>query len=194
MRTLIPLTLIATLSLTAGCAGVSNPRVAGQKGKMESAAATPLYDINVLKTKIPVVLLEARDRPYQLPTPITCTEIANLIAPLDEALGPDLDLPPNHDNPGLLARGGGLAQGALENAAGGLIPLRGWVRMLSGAERYDQLVKEAIVAGGVRRGFLKGLGQAGRCRAPASPAGPALAGEIVNPIEPARRGPQYPIK
>ena len=192
MRIITPLAVTLLAFAAGGCA--SSPRVAGQPRTFESAAATPLYDINVLKTKIPVVLLEARDRPYQLPTPVTCTEIASLIAPLDEALGPDLDQPPNAENPGLLARGGALAEGALESAAGGLIPLRGWVRMLSGAERYDRLVKEAIVAGGVRRAFLKGLGQAGRCRPPASPTQAALNGVIVNPVEPPRRGPQYPVR
>ncbi len=192
MRIIIPLAVVA---LTAGCSSVNNPRVAGQPRNFESAAATPLYDINVIKTKIPVVLLEARDRPYQLPTPVTCTEIASLIAPLDEALGPDLDLPPDKDHPGLIARGGVLAEGAVESAAGSLVPLRSWVRMLSGAERYDRVVKEAIVAGGARRAFLKGLGQAARCRPPASPTAPALAGQIVNPIEPnSRRAPQYPTR
>jgi len=192
MRIIPPLALAAVALLIGSCA--SNPRVAGQPRTFESAAATPLYDINVLKTKIPVVLLEARDRPYQLPTPLTCNEIASLIGPLDEALGPDLDQPPNAENPGLLSRGGALAEGALEGAAGGLIPLRGWVRMLSGAERYDRLVKEAIVAGGVRRSFLKGLGQAGRCVPPAAPTQAALRGDIVNPSEPPRRGPQYPVR
>lgn len=192
MHKLTSLALVAVAALSGSCA--SNPRVAGQPRNLESAAATPLYDINVLKTKIPVVLLEARDRPYQLPTPVTCTEISSLIAPLDEALGPDLDQPPNSENPGLLARGGALAEGALESAAGSLIPLRSWVRMLSGAERYDRVVKEAIVAGGVRRAFLKGLAQAGRCVPPAAPTQAALRGDIVNPVDPPKRGPQYPIR
>lgn len=191
MRVCLPLFL---LLMAAGCASVREPRVAGQPSDFGDAVASPLYDINVLKTKIPVVLLEARDRPYQLPTPMTCTEIARSIEPLDEALGPDLDQPPSGDNPGLLERGGELAVGAVEGAASGLLPMRSWVRRLSGAERHDRLVREAIIAGGVRRSFLKGLGQAGRCRPPASPTQQALDGVIVNPVEPDRRGPRYPVR
>lgn len=189
--------LIAALALTtAACGTMSDPRVAGQQGDFGDAVASPLYDINVLKTKIPVVLLEARDRPYQMPTPLTCNEIVRLLEPLEEALGPDLDQPPSGENPGLMERGGELAVGAVEGAATGLLPLRSWVRRLSGAERYDQLVRESIIAGGVRRSFLKGLGQAGGCNPPAAPTAPALAGEIVNPREPEQqqRGPQYPIR
>lgn len=41
-----------------------------------------------------------------------------------------------------------------------MIPLRSWVRRLSSAQQYDKLVAEAIEAGGVRRGYLKGVGEA----------------------------------
>lgn len=191
MRHLIALSL--TCVCLASCGTMSEPRVAGQQADFGDAVASPLYDFNVLKTKIPVVLLEARDRPYQLPTPVSCTEIARLVEPLDEALGPDLDQPPGA-SPGLLERGGELAVGAVGGATSGLLPMRSWVRQLSGAERYDRLVREAIIAGGVRRAFLKGLGQAGRCRPPATPTTPALRGDIVNPAEPEQRGPQYPIR
>lgn len=190
MRILAVLPLVALL---AACGTMSDPRVAGQQADFGDAVASPLYDFNVLKTKIPVVLLEARDRPYQLPTPVTCAEIVRLIEPLDEALGPDLDQPPG-GAPGLLERGGELAVGAVGGATSGLLPMRSWVRTLSGAERHDRLVREAIIAGGVRRAFLKGLGQAGRCRPPATPSAPALRGDIVNPVEPEQRGPQYPIR
>lgn len=191
MRNLI---LIPIVCLAAGCATGPQPRVAGQPTDLNDAVASPLYDINVLKTKIPVVLLEARDRPYQMPAPLTCREIASLIEPLDEALGPDLDLPPSDENPSLLDRSGNLATGAVQGAAESLIPLRGWVRRLSGAEQHDRLVREAIVAGGVRRAFLKGLGRAGNCVPPASPTAPALAGEIIDPVVVERRGPKYPIR
>lgn len=44
-----------------------------------------------------------------------------------------------------------------------VIPMRGWVRRLTGAERHDQMVRDAIKAGFVRRGYLKGLYNAGTC-------------------------------
>jgi hypothetical protein len=45
-----------------------------------------------------------------------------------------------------------------------VIPMRGWVRRLTGAERHDQQVRDAIKAGFVRRGYLKGLYNAGTCK------------------------------
>ena len=64
---------------------------------------------------------------------------------------------------------GGAAVGALRGAAEGVVPFRGWVRKLSGAERYSKDVAAAIAAGTIRRAFLKGLGQAAGCTAPAAP-------------------------
>ena len=50
---------------------------------------------------------------------------------------------------------------------GGAIPFRGVVRKLSGAESHDRLVQSAIIAGNVRRAYLKGLGEARGCMPPA---------------------------
>nr|QQZ48666.1 hypothetical protein JKL49_14210 [Phenylobacterium glaciei] len=49
----------------------------------------------------------------------------------------------------------------MAGAASDLIPFRGWVRRLSGAQRHDSLVTAAINAGAVRRAYLKGLGNHG---------------------------------
>jgi hypothetical protein len=38
-----------------------------------------------------------------------------------------------------------------------VVPYRGWVRKLTGAERYSKEVAAAIAAGTVRRAFLKGV-------------------------------------
>ena len=78
-----------------------------------------------------------------------------------EVLGPDLDAPPAEAHRGLLERGtetaSGAAVGALQRTAEGVVPFRGWVRKLTGAERYAKRVAAAITAGGVRRAFLKGV-------------------------------------
>jgi hypothetical protein len=50
-----------------------------------------------------------------------------------------------------------------------VIPFRGWVRKLDGAERHSKEVAAAIAAGSVRRAFLKGVGQTLGCAAPAAP-------------------------
>lgn len=176
----------------------STQRVAGQQGGYEQAAATPLYDINVLRTKIPAALVAAESRPYLTPTPLTCAAIEREVAALDDALGPDLDIAPKADDPSLLARGSDIAKDAsvslVGSGAASLIPFRGWVRTLSGAERNDEIVREAIVAGGVRRGYLKGLGYTHNCRS-ARPSSAALAGQDLRPPpEPNRPEPKYPIR
>jgi len=157
----LTLTLAAILALTA-CASSSQDKVA-------NAATTPLSDLNVVRADIPEVLKAAAAAPYAQPADVSCTGIAAGIQALDEVLGPDLDAPAGKGNTGLLERGEDAATGALQRTAEGVIPFRGWIRKLSGAERYARQVSAAITAGGVRRGFLRGLSVAKACVA-ATPA------------------------
>jgi len=150
--TLLPL---AALVLTA-CASSSQDKVA-------TAATTPLSDLNVVRADIPEVLRAAAAAPYAQPADASCTGLAAGIQALDEVLGPDLDAPVTKGNTGLLERGEDAATNALQRTAEGVIPFRGWVRKLSGAERYARQVSAAITAGGVRRGFLRGLAVAKAC-------------------------------
>jgi hypothetical protein len=144
--------------------------------QITGAAATPLHDLNLLKAKIPAALLAAQKAPYAPPTDANCDGLAVEIRQLDAALGEDLDMPsaPGHRN--LLEQGRTLADdaavGAVRHAAEDLIPYRSWVRRLTGAEKYSQLVTSAIKAGIVRRAYLKGLGQAQGCLAPSAPLRP----------------------
>jgi hypothetical protein len=177
-----PLVLaLPLLALLAACA--TNPTSPGRlrttdqvnKGSLAGAATSPLRDVNLLRSKIPPILLEALADPYARPNPMTCIEIRALIAPLDEALGPDMDAPKvNKADPGLIADSREFvtdeAMKAAVGAAQDLIPLRSWVRRLTGAEKHDKLVRSAITAGGVRRGYLKGVGLAKGCPPPASPS------------------------
>lgn len=149
-------TLIAAALVLSACASSSQDKVA-------SAATTPLSDLNVVRADIPEVLKAAAAAPYALPADASCTGIATAVRALDEVLGPDLDAPRTGGSPGLLDRGEDAATGALQRTAEGVIPFRGWVRKLSGAERYSRQVSAAITAGGVRRGFLRGLAVAKAC-------------------------------
>lgn len=152
---LTSLTLVALLA--AGCASTEK--------QVTTAATTPLSDLNLVNAPIPEVLLAAQRAPYGVPEDRSCPALAGQVRALDEVLGPDLDAPATEANPGLIERGGNLVGGALQRSAEGLVPFRGWVRKLSGAERYSRQVAAAIAAGGVRRAFLKGLAHAGGCRA-----------------------------
>ena len=63
----------------------------------------------------------------------------------------------------------GLAWARDDDAAGGIVPFRGWVRKLSGAERHARDVAAAIGAGAVRRAFLKGIAGQRGCKLSAEP-------------------------
>jgi type IV pilus biogenesis protein CpaD/CtpE len=160
----LALTAAAVFLLTA-CASSSQEKVA-------TAATTPLSDLNVVRADIPEVLKHAAAAPYAQPADVSCPALAADIRALDEVLGPDLDVPTSKGNTGLLERGEDAATGALQRTAEGVIPFRGWIRKLSGAERYARQVSAAITAGGVRRGFLRGLAVAKACVAttPAKPS------------------------
>ncbi len=175
MNRLLPVALcLATLGLGA-CATNRKPpgqivttAEANQAG-LGGAVTAPLRDLSLLRTKIPPVLLDALQNPYQPPSPYTCQEIHALIIPLDDALGADFDQPASTDDKDLITRSNETALGAVAGLAQDIIPLRGWVRRLSGAEKHDRLVSAAITGGSVRRGYLKGLGEAKSCLSPSKP-------------------------
>jgi hypothetical protein len=179
MRSLLPIALV--LPVLAACASKSEPPPQkiqttsdANKEGIGGAAAAPLRDMNLLRTKIPPVLLEAMADPYARPPKKTnCDTLISMVAPLDLALGEDVDRVPPQENEDLMDRGkrmaGSAAFGAMANAAQDLIPMRGWVRKLSGAEKHDKLVQSAMASGAIRRAYLKGLGEARGCDPPATP-------------------------
>ncbi len=147
-----------------------------QKDKLSDAVIAPLGDLNLNKTPIPQALLDATFAPYTAPTVITCASLAAAIAPLDQALGPDLDTPPDTTNPSLVDRAtvlaGDAAISAVRDATTGLVPLRSWVRKFSGAEDHSKKLVAAYAAGAVKRAYLKGIGAAISCSPPAAPLPP----------------------
>src|SRR5580693_1160143 len=137
-----------------------------------SAAEAPLHDLNITRQGIPPVLLAAITNPYDLPSPLNCRELTR-------------------QSPSLTQKNGKVALALMHGAAESLLPFAGFVRTLTGAQRHDQLVIEAITAGSVRRGYLKGLGEAHHCARPAIPI------HFLRPPPPALEdgpGPKYPIK
>lgn len=165
---------------------VSRAPTAGDRAT--KAIVTPLADLNLVREKIPEVLLQAKDAPYRVPAKRVCEALAQEIGALDHVLGPDLDAPKKEAG-GWVDRGvgeiGEAAWGALEGAASSLVPYRGWVRKLTGAERRSKEVAAAIAAGIVRRAYLKGIGQNLGCEPPAAPL--PKPEEPVQPSESASR-------
>lgn len=163
MRTLFTIALIAAAGPALAQTNTAVSQEAGTRD-MESAAETPLRNANLVRQTIPPVVLAAMAAPYARPIPLTCQGIATEVAALDRALGPDFDA------------GGGkskthLVPAAMKAAANTLIPFQGAIRFVSGADAHDRKVVRAIIAGSARRSYLKGLGEARRCLAPASPIG-----------------------
>ena len=169
---------------------------------LSGAVSAPLRDINLVRTKIPPVLIEAMSDPYARPLRVNCATLIGLVDPLNDALGEDLDAHPPEEDEDLMDRGrkaaGTVALGAVASAAQDMIPMRGWVRKLSGAERHDRLVQSAITSGNVRRAYLKGLGEARGCNPPATPQHkPPVPIPVVDPgMPPPADGfkPRFPIK
>jgi hypothetical protein len=156
-----------------------------------TAAAAPLHDLNVTRQGIPPVLLAAITNPYDPPRPLDCGEISRQLSELNSVLGADLDEPETPQAPSLTRKNGKLVLALIHGAAEGLLPFFGYVRTLSGAQHHDQLVIEAITAGSVRRGYLKGLGESHGCQRPARPI------HWLKPPPPAREdgpAPRYPIQ
>lgn len=144
---------------------------------LPGAAQAPLRDLNLVRDQIPPILVRAYARPYDRQGLDTCPVILDQVHQLDLALGPDVDIPlaatPEKD---MFAKGAGFAADAALDAAKaattGMIPLRSWVRRLSGANRAEQQAKAVALAGSVRRGYLKALGEQKGCDWPAAPLKP----------------------
>ena len=128
--------------------------------------ATPVEDLGLRGAKIPPVLQAAVADPYDLGGLRTCKQISGAVSELDVVLGPDRDIPQD--------RAEKLSAGRVAQAAvGSFIPFRGIIREVSGANKRQRAVDDAVEAGTARRSFLKGYGQARGCAYPAREVTPA---------------------
>ena len=139
------------------------------------AVTAPLEDLNLKRTHIPQILLDAMSRPYDLAGLDKCETIAGEVRKLDALLGPDLDEPPPPPDESTMRQKGGrmankAAVGAVRGATRSIIPFRGLIRQMTGAEKHQKLVDEAIQAGKSRRAYLKGVGMNKNCAPPAAPS------------------------
>ena len=161
---------------------------------VQGAATAPLRDLNMIKSEIPEILLAALDDPYvRPPRNWKCPALTALIRPLNAALGPDLDqVPPGDEN--LMDRSKQTVFSVAGDLASGAIPFRGVVRRISGARSHDQLVQSAIVAGNIRRGYLKGLGEARGCASPATPSRQSVVRTTMPVADKGGPTPKYPAR
>ena len=171
LRGLVLLVVVAA-PLSACATADSVGRGAGEvRAGLGNALSAPLEDLNIKQTPIPGSLIRSQANPYAIGGMDHCESIAAEVGALDDALGPDVDVPP----PDLTAaqrdadKGAKMTLSFVHGAALSAMPFHSWVARLSGADRHRSEVQAAIKAGAERRAFLKARGMALNCAPPAAP-------------------------
>jgi len=116
--------------------------------------------------EVPEKLLAIQDAPYSLDGMGKCAAIVQEITELDAVLGPDVNEQVNESRAKKREQTAGRVAG---NVAGSIIPFRGLIGEVTGANAERRRYAAAVYAGTVRRGFLKGVGLERGCKAPARP-------------------------
>lgn len=116
--------------------------------------------------EVPPKLLAIQDAPYSLSGLGKCAAIIREVTELDEVLGPDVNAIVEASRDKKREQTAGRVAG---NVAGSIIPFRGLIGEVTGANAERRRYAYAVYAGTVRRGFLKGVGLERGCKAPARP-------------------------
>lgn len=98
---------------------------------------------------VPRLLKDIKAAPYRAPDAPACLTVPYELTEIDDLLGPDIDGQAEHQEKSLTDRG--------IQAARGLVPYGGVVRFVTGANKKDQELREAVMAGYARRGYLRGV-------------------------------------
>lgn len=172
--------LIILCGLISGCATRTYDR-ARDEGNFRGAVEEPLRDLSVLREAPPALLADAAAAPFRLSADVDCGALMEEIAALDGVLGPDIDVARDEEDESFSATE--LLTGAVSGVWS--LPYRSIVRRISGANRRERELRHAILAGMVRRGFLKGAAARAGCFA--SSQGNALdqpvGAEIATPAD-----------
>ncbi len=114
--------------------------------------------------EVPPKLLAIQGSPYSLAGLGKCAAIIGEINELDTVLGPDVNEQVDKDRAKKREETAGRVAGTV---AGGIIPFRGLIGEVTGANAERRRYAYAVYAGTVRRGFLEGVGLERGCKAPA---------------------------
>lgn len=162
----LPLALFAAAPLAAQDAQQEPGTVQRVGESVGEIALTPLSDLNLRGETVPEILARI-ESPYQPIENRTCSGIAAEIAGLDEALGEDIDVVrADAEDRDILGR---VESGASSIVGGLVLPFRGIVREISGAEDRERRLLEYHSRGIARRAYLKGVGATLGCAPPAAP-------------------------
>lgn len=129
-------------------------------------AGSPLHDFGIKKTKVSPVLVRAAAHPYATEGLKDCKSIGDAVLELNTALGRDVDAPTSGKKPSEATE---LSMDAGQDTINSLIPGRFIIRRISGAADAQRKARAVVYAASIRRGFLKGLGDAKGCKWPAAP-------------------------
>ncbi len=116
--------------------------------------------------EVPAKLLAIQGDPYSLAGLGKCASIVREIGELDSVLGPDVNEQADKNRAQKREETAGRVAGSV---AGSIIPFRGLIGEVTGANAERRRYALAVYAGTVRRGFLKGIGLERGCKAPARP-------------------------
>lgn len=116
--------------------------------------------------EVPQKLKDIQDDPYSLSGLGKCAAIIAEIRELNEVLGPDVN---EQVDKSLAKKREQTAARVAGSAIGSIIPFGGIIGEVTGANAERRRYNQAVYAGTVRRGFLKGVGLQRGCKAPARP-------------------------
>jgi hypothetical protein len=160
------LSALALGLLTSACATATGPKdaaaaqVQAPRGRSGDMVAGGESGLGISGAETPPALKIVTAAPYALPSEVDCASLAREIAGLDALLGPDVDIVADPKaGTGLDDRAGQ----AFGSALRGAIPYRWALRWLTQAGDLDKQLRQAVMAGAARRGFLKGMRLAMAC-------------------------------
>jgi hypothetical protein len=116
--------------------------------------------------EVPEKLLAIQDAPYSLDGLKNCAAIQREVGELNDVLGADVNEMVDKNRAKKREETAGRVAGTV---AGSVIPFRGLIGEVTGANAERRRYAMAVYAGTVRRGFLKGVGHERGCKAPARP-------------------------
>ena len=116
--------------------------------------------------EVPPKLLAIQEDPYSLAGLGKCAAIIREVEELNAVLGADVNEQVDKSRAKKREETAGRVAGTV---AGGIIPFRGLIAEVTGANAERRRYALAVYAGTVRRGFLKGVGLERGCKAPARP-------------------------
>ena len=147
---------------TAATANDNGARIKSVRDSAGRIASQPAHDVGIAKTKFPPVLVDAYAAPYASKGLKSCKQIAVAFHSLTDVIGPDFKAGEvkKENRVGKLAEAGG------QTVINSFIPFRGLLREVTGAAPAQRRLNAMIDAGYARRGYLRGLYETRRCRAP----------------------------